>query len=189
MLGTSLSLGRACSLALLLALAALTAGCQRSLMATPNLFKLEDEADPFSKVPEALRSPLADVIYVTDRKREDDGTGAIEYGSGRSRETAFGIVTVKMGNTLNWEQLAAQSRGEHRPDPIWLSLAGIQELGRFPESPYALQLVDGKVVRDPEVSALRDAEMKGLQDLVASKLKLTPRKEVSLLVDAYNNDF
>lgn len=177
------------SLALLVGLAALTAGCQRSLMATPNLFKLEDEADPFAKVPEALRSPLAEVIYVTDRKREDDGSGEIEYGSSRSREIAFGITTVKMGNNLTWEQLAAQSRGEHRPEPIWLSLAGIRELGRFPESPYALELVDGKVVRDADVSALRDAAMKGLQDLVAGKLKGTPRKEVFLLVHGYNNDF
>src|SRR3954468_10668564 len=87
------------SLALLVTLAAATAGCQRSLMETPNLFRLREE-DPFANVPEALRTPQADVVYVTDRKRDDDGTGPIEYGSERSREIAFGIVTVKLGNNL-----------------------------------------------------------------------------------------
>src|SRR5271170_768807 len=75
------------------------AGCQSGLelMSTPNLYA-DSKSDPFANVPPDLRSNKVDVLYLTDRKPDNNSPDDPHYGYGRSRSVAFGVSTVEIGH-------------------------------------------------------------------------------------------
>jgi len=174
--------------AIALALAVIS-GCGNSpaLVMAPNLY-VDSTEDPYAAVPEELKTNTVTVVYATDRQHEvvDDVFG---YNAKRSRITAFGLCTVRMGReTTTWEQLAEASRTAKRPAPIALALTNIDERGRFPALGPAVEL-DGRWVDDPAWVAASDRETVKLHAILSEQLAKTPRKELYVFVHGYNNTF
>jgi len=166
------------------------AGCGSKgpeLVAAPNLF-VDSTEDPFAAVPPELQSNTATVVYATDRQSETV-EGVYGYNAKRSRSTAFGLCTVRMGEeTTTWEELSAASRTAARPEPIPLTLTGIDERGRYPALGGAVE-VDGRWIDDPAWVAECETETEKLHQLLAEQLAKTPRKELYVFVHGYNNSF
>jgi len=173
----------------LLAAAAL-AGCRShpELMPTPNLFAGAEE-DPFAGVPEDQRHSWVEVVYATDRAPDESLPGAALYGCGRSFSLAFGVCRVELGAGLPWSELVRLSRTRRRDTDVPISLSWVNELVRFPPTPYRVSLEDGKPVRDPRVVARAEASVAEVHRRLKDRLRRCRRKEVFLYVHGFNNSF
>jgi len=173
-----------------LACVLLIAGCteSRQLMPTPNLYTNET-VTLFEALPEEYTSPLVELIYVTDRAPETDEAGNLRYGYNRSNSLAVGTTVVNLGQNATWEELVEASRTHTRFGKFELRLVSIDEFTRLPPTPMPFQVIDGKIVQDPEAVAARDASVARLQAEVRRRLALTPRKDVYIYVHGYHNTF
>lgn len=97
---------------LVIALATLLlAGCAgRALMGTPNVYAGAEPATVYRDVPGELQSNKVDLLYVTDRAPERDGSGKLGYGFGRSASLAIGSIVVQIGKAISWDELMELSR-------------------------------------------------------------------------------
>jgi esterase/lipase superfamily enzyme len=176
-------------LALLIAVAALS-GCETRplLMPTPNLHADAVE-DPFAGVPEDRRKSWVEVLYATDRRPDESMPGASLYGYERSLSLAFGACRVDLGAGLSWSELVRLSRTRHRDTEVPISLSWVNELVRFPPTPYRECLEDGKVVPDPRVMARAEACVAQVHRKLQDRLRRCRRKEIFLYVHGFNNSF
>jgi esterase/lipase superfamily enzyme len=174
----------------ILASVLLIAACaeSRELMPTPNLYA-DDKATLFEALPEEYASPLVELIYVTDRAPETDEAGNLYYGYNRSNSLAVGTTVVNLGRNESWEELVEASRTNTRFGDFELRLVSIDEFGRLPPTPTPYEVIDGKVVEDPETVAALDATVARLHAEVRRRLALTPRKDVYIYVHGYHNTF
>jgi esterase/lipase superfamily enzyme len=115
---------------------------------------------------DAPSSPL-DLVFLTDRAPAADG--ASPYTAERSRSIAFGTTTIAFGDGVTLRQT--------------------RELGRFPPIPYALTQADDGMRRAPAVVAAHMQAKQRLQDEIAMRLAVAPRKEVVLFVHGYHVTF
>jgi esterase/lipase superfamily enzyme len=174
----------------ILACALLIAGCAetRQLMPTPNLYT-DEKATLFEALPQEYASTLVELIYVTDRAPETDEAGNLRYGYNRSSSLAVGTTVVDLGQNSTWEDLVEASRTHTRFGEFELRLVSIDEFTRLPPTPIPYQVIDGKVVEDPEAVATRDASVARLKAEVRRRLALTDRKDVYIYVHGYHNTF
>lgn len=163
-----------------------TAG--RPLMPTPNVYS-EGQTELFAELPDVFESTLVELLYVTDRAPETDEEGNLHYGFKRSNSLAAGITVVDLGEEVSWEDLVEASKDRTRSVDFDLRLVSTAEFARLPPVPTPYTIVDGKVIEDAEVIAARDDVIGLLQDEVARRLALTPRKDVYLYVHGYHNTF
>jgi len=168
----------------------LIAGCaeSRQLMPTPNLY-VNETATLFEALPQEYASTLVELIYVTDRAPETDEAGNLRYGYKRSNSLAVGTTVVDLGQNSTWENLVEASRTHTRFGEFELRLVSINEFARLPPTPMPYQVIDGKIVQDPEAVAARDASVARVQAEVKRRLALTPRKDVYIYVHGYHNTF
>lgn len=179
------------SIFVLLASALLLSACssQRALMPAPNVYQGENAKALFSSLPESLRSNEIELFYVTDRLPEKGENGELVYGFGRSASLAFGTARIALQPEMPWEELERVSLMEKRDPEVIMKLVDIEEIGRYPESPFNVQRVDGKLITEP-ATAQRIAEMTELAEVTLEKrLADSPKKEVVLFVHGFNNDF
>jgi esterase/lipase superfamily enzyme len=175
---------------LVLLLASQLPGCAARMAPAPNLYTT-GEQPLFQDLPEELETSRVEVLYATDRSRDDDGSGAPVYGYGRSSSAAYGQVSFEVGNQMSWDELVDYSTSESsrvgRPAIHTLS---IEELGRLPATPYLFRKREsGVYTLDPEiVEEIDEANAKAREEL-RSRLAQTPRKEVFLYVHGVGNDF
>ncbi len=174
----------------ILACVLLIAGCaeSRQLMPTPNLYT-DDKAALFEALPQEYANTLVELIYLTDRAPETDEGGNLRYGYNRSNSLAIGTTVVNLGHNATWEELVEASRTHTRIGDFELRLVSIDEFARLPPTPMPYAVIEGKVVEDPEVVKVRDAQVARLHAEVKRRLALTPRKDVYLYVHGYNNTF
>ena len=130
--------------ALFVILALVAAGCSgvRPLVDTPNLFAAPARY-PDSEIPQALKTPFADILYVTDRRPLTDKRGRFDYDARRSRSLAFGAAVVEMGRDTPWSFLVAASQTAERKKKIPLTMQSVVENGRYPETPLPFAMVAG----------------------------------------------
>ena len=166
------------------------AGCStgRPLMPTPNVYAGAGD-EMFTGLPDAFESATVELIYVTDRAPEPDEDGNVQYGFGRSNSLAVGTTVVDLGQNVTWEDLVEASKNENRTIDFDLQLVSTSEVARLPPVPTPYTVVDGRIVEDPDVVAARDDVVGRLQEEVARRLALTPRKDVYLYVHGYNTSF
>lgn len=164
------------------------AGCERTLIPTPNLYT-RTEINPFAHVPPELATSAVDLVYVTDRKPLDAADDAVRYGYERSFSMAFGSATIDFGHDLSWPALVAASREKKRPHAISLAVGSITEQHRFPETPAPIIIEDGKAVETSAYSTARRRAIDALHDELRRRLALTPRKEAYIFVHGFNNTF
>lgn len=168
----------------------LVTGCasQPKLMPTPSIYLAEAYSD--QQITPALRDRRFELLYVTDRAAETDKSGALVYGTGRSASMSFGVANLELGDdALDWQTLVAQSSTDARASKIPLNIASLEELGRFPATPYAFQLTEDGMTIVPSVAQKRELQRQRLKDQVLQKLALTPTKDVVLFVHGFNNSF
>jgi esterase/lipase superfamily enzyme len=143
----------------------------------------------YEELPPALQSTNVDLMYVTDRAPETDEDGNLRYGIGRSQSLAFGSVVVKLDEDMTWSELIDWTRGDSidLPEPRVVSAT---ELGRFPPTPFPVELDDeGHIVRKAEV----EAEHARVRDVAVEELRrrmaLTERNVVWLSVHGVQTSF
>jgi len=175
---------------LVVLLVSLAAGCatQRPLMPTPSVYA-DQNWPSLSDVSASLRTPEVEILYVTDRRPEDDGSDDLPYGYLRSGSMAFGSVKVNLGRDLTWDDLVKASGTSKRDLPMEMSLGSAEELGRFPETPAPHRVVDSATIIDREYEAEVDAVGNQLRAEIRRRLAATPRKEVFIYVHGYANTF
>ncbi len=169
---------------------ALLIGCSSNhpLMPTPNLYTGIDKY-PAGEVPERLRNNRADILYVTDRKREANQQGEALYGTGRSSSAAFGSVVVEIGGAESWEQLVEASQTAERKQEPLLRVMTVQEHARFPDTPYPFSVVDGSIVDDQATRAAYDETAAEFRRQLIARLADLQRKEVIVFIHGFNNTF
>lgn len=171
-------------IALLLPL--LVVGCGRSLMPTPNLYAYGSRTE-WQNVPAALQSNTVDVLYATDRVATEGDRGP-SYNTDRSLSLAFGLCTVALGPDLSWNELVDASRQQRRRR-VPLAIEQVREVGRFPDTPWDFDVIDGEAVTEPTVVRNYAAARKQVQELLAMQLKTARRKEAYLFIHGFNNYF
>ncbi len=172
----------------LLLLLVVTAGCQRQLMPTPNLYAESDE-NPWAELPSELQGTTVDVLYLTDREPRERSDGRVTYGYGRSWSLAFGSVEVQIGNDATWEELVAASRTHKRTGSWPVKVTSITEMIRFPKSPFPFIEHDGEIFIDPDVDSTLLRTKARFEDEIRRRLALTPHKNVSVFVHGFHNTF
>ncbi|MHC4217192.1 MAG: alpha/beta hydrolase [Planctomycetota bacterium] len=150
-------------------------GCERKLMATPNLYRTHPEADPFDAVPPALRSNAVEVLYVTDRIPKAAPEHRTTYGFYRSPTLAYGSCTVSFGREVSWEDLVEASRSKRRTVHLPLNMTGVTPLGRWPA--------------DSDDEAETQQADARFRETIAKRLAGTDRKEVYIFVHGFNTQF
>jgi esterase/lipase superfamily enzyme len=174
-----------------LAALAVLAGCSSTfpLMPTPMLYAGKAGRPLFAKAPPAQHTLDLDLLYVTDRAPRTDPDDPLPYTAERSRALAFGAASVKFGEGLTWEQLVRQSTAAERPAPLDLELGPVQELGRFPDIPYAVESTGAGITRNRATVDAHERAAAELRAEIERRLAASPRKEVVLFVHGYANTF
>ena len=165
-------------------------GCTttRLLIPTPAIY-VDQKEGLFEDVPPALRAPEVDILYVTDRRPEQDEAGNLRYGYGRSKSVAFGSVVVDIGHDLTWDALVKGTQSSTSKRDFELSVRSIEEIGRFPRTPAPYTVVDNAFIEDREYQAREAQATDRLRQEVLRRLALTSRKEVFIYVHGYDNTF
>jgi len=158
------------------------------LMPTPSIYLTEGYSE--QNINPALRNRFIDLVYVTDRAPETDKLNGLHYGNERSASMAYGLAHIELDDqTLDWPTLVEQSSTADRQTKISYNINSLEELGRFPPTPYAFRLTKGGMEIEPSVGEQRDLQKEQLRKLIRSRLELTPVKDVYLFVHGFNNSF
>lgn len=149
------------------------------------------DAVSYEELPPALQSTNVDLLYVTDRTPETDEEGNLHYGIGRSQSLAYGSVVVKLDEDMTWDDLIAWTRGNASGDDAPVpQLVSKTELGRFPATPFPVQLDDGgNVVRKPEVEAEHVRVVDAAIEELRRRLVLSERNVVWVSVHGVQTSF
>jgi esterase/lipase superfamily enzyme len=121
-------------------------------------------------------APDLDLLYVTDRAKTANPTGAVSYGPERSYTMSFGSIDVRAGSG------SSGAAGD-------MSLAAITELGRYPAVPYPAEITAAGYRRAPGVVAAHEQAVASLQGEIRKRIAPTDRKEVVVFIHGYNNTF
>jgi len=170
----------------LLLLAACSSG--HTLVDTPNVY-VGGQGYPADEIPTALQTSVANILYVTDRKADQDKEGNLTYKAERSTSMVVGNARVQYGKNISWEALKTASQSAKRAEKIKITVADRRELVRFPATPIPFGMEGGKLVSlEPGASNYAKAES-DFQDIVKNRLAAANRKEVVLFVHGFNNTF
>lgn len=168
----------------------LVAGCSsiRPLVDTPTLYAA-GAAYPDNEIPDGLKTPFADILYVTDRRQAKDEKGRPDYDAGRSRSVAFGSVTVEIGKEATWPSIVKASQSAERKKKIPLTVRSVDELARYPETPLPFTVVNGNPQTDAAALARYDDTNSALREEIRTRLASAGSNEVLLFVPGFNTPF
>lgn len=165
-------------------------GCSGpQLMPAPNVDRHPDDR-PFAKVEPTFQTNEVDLLYATDRKREQRRDGTWAYTSARSDRLVYGSARVTIGELSSWDTLVRESLNPRRRRPLPLQLRWVEERGELPNlrAAEAGPGLPGAGVR-PSGLAAADREVARFQAEVHRRLLGTRRKEAFVYVHGFNNDF
>jgi esterase/lipase superfamily enzyme len=173
------------SLMMAVLLASLLAGCGRTLMPVPEIYRTGG-AVPFVDLAPELEGDLVSVPFVTDRLPSEDSAkaGGLAYGSERSESAALGLARVRLPEN-SMESIASSLQGGQR-----IRVESVAESVRFPATPYRFDVdPQGAIRPSAEVTAeLREATARA-REVINGHLALIPRKEVIVLVHGVGTTF
>ena len=168
-------MNRFLSIALVLVMSTLAAGCQPAvyLMPTPAAISTGD-IDPFADTPEEERSGDIKVAYVTNRLPVG-ARQARYYTRDFDDDLRMGIATIQIGDGgRSWEEIRELSRQGPRKDQILLSLAGVEEIATLEH--------------DASLDALPEGVAAMMADLNEA-IDKNPLKDITVYVHGANNNF
>ena len=156
------------------------------LAKTPNLF--QNAAGYPAQTSEASeRSSRAQILYVTDRARDDDTAASASYSKNRSASMGFGVANISIGDALGWDELVTiSSNTDKRPS---VEISSVTELGRFPPTPLTFSMTATGLQVDPQEKASYSQATLDFQNLVRERLKDEKTKDVIIYVHGFNNSF
>lgn len=165
-------------------------GCSSApkLMPTPNIY-LDGSGYPEARVPEGLKTNKVDLLYVTDRAPETSKDGDLVYESVRSASLGFGSAIVEFGDGLPWEQLVEMSETSSRKTSPSIDVVKRTELDRFPATPHAFLVVDGKAKEDPKVRADYDRAAQVFREEINRRMIETGGNEIHIFIHGFHNSF
>lgn len=167
----------------------LCVACGPKFMPTPNLYATARQP-LFQELSPELASTALELLYVTDRAREDDESGAIRYGYERSTSVGWGLARLEIGRDMSWEELVAYSTTPSTGRRPSVRVESVTELGRLPATPYHFRIeAQGLVALAPEAIAEWDEAVARARRVLLERLALTPRKEVFVYVHGVGNSF
>lgn len=156
------------------------------LMPTPNVYINTPYSE--SDIPETLRKTSMELIYVTDR-----GTSPkkhVKYDASRSASIAYGVAKVNFENkSLQWDELLKQSNQKKRSTDLIYELEEVDELGRFPLSPYSFKRIDDKLQIDKAILEQKSYHETQLNNIINKRLENSETKDVVLFIHGFNNTF
>ena len=158
-------------------------------MPTPNVYVGSDVSTVYPGLSPQFRNNLAELLYFTDRKPEVDENGSLRYGYDRSASMAFGQATVEIGKDMSWDELVAASVTDKRSRQPRLTLRAVEEISRFPETPFRVAVIDGVVQVDPVVSDANKHAEAQVQAELANRVQLSQKPAVLVYIHGYNTDF
>jgi len=166
-------------------------GCAATypMMPTPALYTGAQAMPLFAAASARSQSTTLDLLFVTDRAHAKDKSEVAPYTAARSRSIAFGSAMVRFGDNLSWDELVRKSLAPERTNPLYLRLGPTIELGRFPPIPYEIAVGTDGMSRLPTTVEAHEKAKQALQDEIARRLAIAPRKEVVLFVHGYNYTF
>lgn len=173
----------------ILLLLAACASTDRPLMPTPTLYYQPPVKAVFGDLAPERRRPRVKLFFVTDRAPEENSETGLPYGEERARSLAFGNAVVEMAPTLTWPELVRQSRLPERSPKITLNMGSIEELGRFPIEPYAMERTLGGLQRAQSVMAAHEMSKDRFQAELRRHLALSRNREVMLYVHGFDETF
>lgn len=160
---------------------------QDTLAPTPSIYVGQGAKPMLDNLQSADGRDDFSLLYVTDRAPvTDPATGALTYGAGRSRFLSFGSVDVSIREPVATDPASASSASASKSE---MKLGAANEIGRFPEEPYAAVMTPSGVRRSPEVVAAHQQAVAVLQAEISRRLEKTKRKEVVVFIHGYNNTF
>jgi len=170
-------------ISLFLALLVLLSGCSttRTMIPIPSLYT-ETATSLFDGLAPELKGDRLSILYATDRLPEQqESEQQTSYGSQRSPSGALGVAEVRIGND------SAQSKQGARPA---IEIESVEELVRFPETPYLYSVGDrGRIEIDPNVAMELEQTKAQAREEILKRLALTQRKEVFLDVHGVGTSF
>jgi esterase/lipase superfamily enzyme len=158
-------------------------------MPTPALYYEPPVETVFEDVPPERRRPGMELFFVTDRAPENNPETGLPYGEKRARSLAFGNAVVEMAPALTWPELVHESRLAERSTEVTLEMGPIEELGRFPTEPYAMEIAAYGLRRARTVMAEHEAGKHGFQAELQRHLAQSRNGEVMLYVHGFNETF
>jgi esterase/lipase superfamily enzyme len=176
----------------LLAAACLCAGgggCQRYLVATPNLLLHQDCCRVYDACPPELRTPEMDVIYATDRNLDAATAQGPRYGYHRSKSLAFGTAQVTLAPQPQWRELVSESTLRERKRKYAVQLGQVREEGSFAFVLDKLRPTRHGLTPTRQAYREIDAETEKFHDLLRQRLARTPQKDVFIFVHGFNTSF
>jgi len=177
------------ALVLILSLLSGCASSVRPLMPTPTLYHTTPTKVLFEDLPPDRRRPRIELLYVTDREPEENSETGLPYGEERARSLAFGTAVVDMAPTLDWRELERQSQLAERSTEVNLEMGRIEELGRFPLEPYAMERTPSGVKRAKRVVANHERTKAEFRAELQRHLARSQKGEVMLYVHGFNETF
>jgi esterase/lipase superfamily enzyme len=168
----------------------LGAGCATTLAVTPYVMRSPEALETFDQLPESLKTPEMEVLYLTDREQLDGHPeDSPRFGYGRARQLRFGKATVELDPAPSWDELVALSTSGDRKCDYRLKVTRIEPRGVFTPIGELRTIENGLLVEPPSMFERLTEDANALAALVEERLALTERKELVLFIHGFNNSF
>jgi hypothetical protein len=102
---------------------------------------------------------------------------------------AFGTTTVRLGDDLDWSEVARQSHSPEFTKKVKLDPGETTELGRFPNEPYAIVADGPRIRRAPQASRGHQQAKDALYRELSARLARSPSREVLPYMHGFNETF
>ena len=153
------------------------------LAPAPNLY-VQGRQYPVDGIALAQRTAAPDIFFVTNRIADKKA-----YGPDRSHSMAFGAAKVRFGEDLTWDEVVRRTHVDTGEQVPRLSVAGVTEVVRFPQTPLPQKRVNGRLTFvGPEVSAY-DGQSRAFQDNLRKRIAQTGKGKVLIYVHGFNSEF
>jgi esterase/lipase superfamily enzyme len=165
-------------------------GCSTTLAVTPYVMRSAEARATFDELPDALKTPAMEVLYVTDREQLDGHPeDAPRFGYGRDRQLRFGKATVELDPAPSWDELVAMSTSGERARDYRLKVTRVEPRGVFTPIGELRTIENGLLVEPPSMFERLTEDAEALAAVVEERLALTERKELVLFIHGFNNSF
>ncbi|UWQ29748.1 alpha/beta hydrolase [Leisingera sp. M523] len=175
-----------------LLLALLIAGCGVSpvdrLAKPPNLYSTGRNYQA-ERVPEAQRTVVPRLLYVTNRSQRLNGDGSVTYLAERSDSMAFGTAEVQFTRVDDWPELVALTHANTSGRLPRLKVTEFRDGIRFSKTPLPAERRGGRVVTETQAERDYAAYAAEFRKAVAAEVRRAGSGRILLFVHGFNNDF
>jgi len=172
-----------------LAFALSLSACQREMIGPPYVMRGDAGRVQFAKVHPEFQTADIPVLYVTDRAVEKTNDSGPVYGYERSRNLAYGLVTVALDPSPTWEQLVADSTSEEKPEHYSLRVESVEPLGEFQSIVSRLGVRNGQIDLKPDTVQEVRSEQQQFCTTLSRWLDRTETKDAYVYVHGFANTF